>query len=76
MKRPSNFRDEPSSVVSTMASPSSLPTGGGIIVLGQEIVEPGTKPGQAAAQIERGDLERQHRVVDRNRRWRADREFR
>jgi hypothetical protein len=29
MKRPSNFSDEPSSVVSTIASPSSLPTGAG-----------------------------------------------
>ena len=47
--------------------------GGRIIVLGQEIVEPGTETGQAAAQIEFGNLERQHRVVDRNRRRRADR---
>jgi len=34
MKRPSNFSDEPSKVVSTIASPSSLPTGVRIIVLG------------------------------------------
>ena len=46
-----------------------------IIVLGQDIVERGAEPGQPAAQIERGDLERQHRIVDRNRRRRADRGF-
>ena len=75
MKRPSNFSDEPSSVVSTIASPSSLPTGARIIVLGQDVVERGAEPGQAAAQIERSDLERQYRVVDRNGRRRADRGF-
>ena len=32
MKRPSNFSAEPSSTVSTIASPSSLATGGGIVV--------------------------------------------
>jgi len=42
-------------------------------VLGQEIVESGTEPGEAATQIEFGDLERQHRIVDRNRRRCADR---
>ncbi len=58
-----------------MASPSSLPTGARIIVLGQDVVERGAEPGQPAAQIERIDLERQHRVVDRNRRGGADRAF-
>jgi hypothetical protein len=36
-------------------------------VLGQDIVERGTKPGQPSAQIERVDLERQHGIIDRNR---------
>ena len=47
----------------------------GIIVFGQHIVERGAEPGQAAAQIERIDLKRQHRVIDRNSRRRADRGF-
>ena len=46
-----------------------------IIVPGQDVIERGAEPGQAAAQIEGSDLERQHRVVDRNRRRRADRSF-
>ena len=46
-----------------------------VIVLGQDVVERGAEPGQPAAQIERIDLERQHRIVDRNRRRRADRGF-
>ena len=50
-----------------------LADGRRVIVLGQDIVERGAEPGQAAAQIERVDLERQHRVVDGNRRRRADR---
>ena len=33
---------------------------------GQDVVQRGPEPGEAAAQIERVDLERQHRVVDRN----------
>ena len=44
----------------------------GIIVLGQDVVERGAEPGQPSAQIERVDLERQHGIVDRNRRRRAD----
>ena len=44
-------------------------------MLVENLVEPGTEPGQPAAQIEFGDLERQYRVVDRNRRRRADRGF-
>ncbi len=46
-----------------------------IIVLGQDIVERRAEPGQTSAQIERIDLERQHRVIDRNSRRRADRGF-
>ena len=46
-----------------------------IIVLGQDIVERGAEAGQTSAQIERIDLERQHRVIDRNSRRRADRGF-
>jgi len=33
---------------------------------GQDLVECGAKPCQAAAQVERSDLERQHRIVYRN----------
>ena len=44
----------------------------GIIVLGQDVVERGAEPGQPAAQIERIDLERQHRIIDGNGRRRAD----
>jgi len=46
---------------------------GRIIVSGEDVVECGTEPGQPAAQIERVDLERQHGVVDGNRRRRTDR---
>ena len=49
-----------------------LADGRRIIVLGQDVVERGAEPGQAAAQIERIDLERQHRVVDRNGRRRTN----
>ena len=52
-----------------------LADGGGIIVLGQDLVERGAEPRQPAAQVERVDLERQHRVIDGNRRWRADGRF-
>jgi len=38
-------------------------------------VEGGAEPGQPSAQVERIDLERQHRVIDGNRRWRPDRRF-
>ncbi len=50
-----------------MASPSSLPTGSRIIMLGQDVVERGAEPRETAAQIECVDLERQHRVIDRHR---------
>ena len=53
--------------------PKQLAHGSGIIVLGQDVVERGAKPGQPAAQIERADLERQRRIVDRHGRRRADR---
>ena len=39
----------------------------GIIVLVQDLVERGAKPSQTSTQIQRVDLERQHRVIDRNR---------
>jgi hypothetical protein len=41
-------------------------------VLGQDVVERGAEPGQPAAQIERIDLERQHRIIDGNGRGRAN----
>ena len=44
-----------------------LADGGRIIVPGQDVVERRPEPREAAAQIEFGDLERQHRVIDRDR---------
>ena len=44
-------------------------------MFGQNIVERGAEPGQPSPQVERIDLERQHGIVDRNRRWRPDRGF-
>ena len=75
MKRPSNFSDEPSSVVEHDRLAEQLADRRRIIVLGQDVVERRAEPGQAAAQIEGGDLERQRRVVDRYGRRRADRGF-
>ena len=49
-----------------------LADGRRIVVLGQDVVERGAEPGETAAQIERVDLERQHRVVDRNGRGRTN----
>jgi hypothetical protein len=73
MKRPSNFSDEPSREHDRLAE--QLAYRSRIIVLGQDVVESGAEPGQAAAQIEGCDLERQYRVVDRNSRRRTDRGF-
>ena len=72
MKRPSNFSDEPSSVVEHDGLAEQLADRRRIIVLGQNVVERRPEPRQPPAQIERADLERQHRVIDRNRRRRAD----
>ena len=52
-----------------------LADGARIVVLGEHVVERRTEPGQAAAQIERVDLEWQHRIVNGNRRRRTDRGF-
>ena len=46
-----------------------------IIVLGENLIERGTEPRQPSAQVERIDFERQHGVIDRNRRRGADRRF-
>src|SRR5881227_3031937 len=43
-----------------------LADGARIVVLGEHVVERRTEPGQAAAQIERVDLEWQHRIVNGN----------
>ena len=62
-KRPLNFSAVPSSAVSAAASPTARATSAGIAVVGEQHVERGPQPHEAAAHVERRHGERDDHVV-------------